>query len=374
MGKKSFFLFGARGTGKSTWIKSNLGSEIKLFDLLHSETFLDLAANPSRLENKIGSIKNQWVVIDEVQKIPAILDEVHRLIEAKNYKFILTGSSARKLKSHHANMLAGRAYHYQMFPLTVEELGESFDLQHSLRWGHLPQIYNGDVDKNDFLKSYIETYVRQEILQEGLTRNLEAFTRFLEAASFSQASVLNISEVAREASVNRKVVEGYFSLVEDMLIAYRIPVFTRRSKRRLVSHPKFFFFDAGIFRSIRPTGPLDSEDEILGPCLETLVLQELMAQNSYRGFGYKIFYWRTSDGTEVDFVLYGPKGLIGIEVKKNRKLKLKDLNGLKAFARDFPEAQCYCFYGGASEEEVDGIKVIPVQNALQKIASILEQN
>jgi uncharacterized protein len=371
-GNKSFFLFGARGTGKSTWLKRNLGSEALIFDLLHSETFLDLTANPSRLENRIGTIKkNTWVVIDEIQKIPALLDEVHRLIESRNYKFILTGSSARKLKSQESNMLAGRAYYYQMFPLTVEELGESFDLKESLRWGHLPGLYAEGINKKDFLKAYIETYLRQEILQEGLTRNLDAFTRFLEAASFSQGSVLNMSEVAREAAVNRKVVEGYFSLVEDMLIADRLPVFTRRSKRRLVSHPKFYFFDTGVFRSIRPQGPLDSEDELMGVCLETLVFQELIAQNHYKDFDYKIYYWRSSDGAEVDFVLYGPRGLIAIEVKKSRKLKSKDFSGLKTFKKEFPEARLYCFYGGESQEENQGISVLPVDLALRQLSIIL---
>lgn len=373
LGNKSFFLFGARGTGKSTWLKNNLGPKALIFDLLHSETFLDLSANPSRLENKIGSIeKNTWVVIDEIQRIPALLDEVHRLIESKNYKFILTGSSARKLKSQEANMLAGRAYHYQMFPLTVEELGESFNLKESLEWGQLPGLYAEGVDKKDFLKAYIETYLRQEILQEGLARNLDAFTRFLEAASFSQGSVLNISEVAREASVNRKVAEGYFSLVEDMLIAHRLPVFTRRSKRRLVSHPKFYFFDTGVFRSIRPRGPLDSDDEILGVCLETLFFQELIALNHYKNFDYKIHYWRTSDGAEVDFVLYGPKGLIGLEVKKSRKLRSKDLSGLKAFQKEFPEARLFCFYGGKAREEERGILAIPIEEGFRELSEILE--
>lgn len=347
---KSFFLFGARGTGKSTWLKSQLQDSALFFDLLNSQTYLELLSNPSRLENKIPKDFQNWIVIDEIQKIPSLLDEVHRLIENQSYKFVLTGSSARKLKTCKANMLAGRAYNYQMYPFLSSELGDRFSLKYALQYGMLPGVYADRVNEKDFLKSYLETYIRQEVIQEGLIRNLDSFARFLEAASFSQAQILNTSEVARDASVNRKTVEGYFDLLEDLLIAYRLPVFARRAKRKLINHSKFFFFDAGVFRSIRPSGPLDIEDEILGPSLETLVLQELIALNSYLGLDYEIFYWRTANGQEVDFVLYEPRGLIAIEVKKSHQIKSSELKSLQLFQDDYPEAKLYFLYSGSGIE------------------------
>ncbi|GAI60164.1 unnamed protein product, partial [marine sediment metagenome] len=207
---KSFFLFGPRGTGKTTWVKQVFPNAVYL-DLLESRLFNDLLADPQRLENFIPDNFKDWIIIDEVQKIPELLNEVHRLIEKNKYKFILTGSSARKLRRKGPNLLAGRALNYSMHPLTAIELGKDFNLNHSLMFGNLPSVY---VESNpgDYLESYIKTYLQEEIQQEGLTRNLGVFSRFLETASFSQGSVLNISQVSRECAVERKTVENYFTI------------------------------------------------------------------------------------------------------------------------------------------------------------------
>src|SRR3989304_8916464 len=218
---KSFFLFGPRGTGKTTWVKS-VFPEAVYIDLLEAELFNDLLANSQRLGNFIPQSFRDWVIIDEVQKIPELLSEVHRLIEKYKYKFVLTGSSARKLRQKGHNLLAGRALTYSMYPFTVLELGKDFNLNHSLRYGQLPSVYTEENPKR-YLESYVKTYLEEEVRQEGLTRNLGAFTRFLEAASFSQGSILNISSVARECSIERKVVENYFTILEDLLIASRMP-------------------------------------------------------------------------------------------------------------------------------------------------------
>ena len=191
-----------------------------------------------------------------------------------------------------------------MHPLTCVELADDFDLRHSLQYGQLPSVYI-DNDPRAFLSTYVKTYLREEVLQEGLTRNLGAFARFLEAVSFSQGMPLNISNVARECHVERKVVEDYVTILEDLLVAVRLPSFQKRAKRRVVTHPKFFFFDAGVYRAIRPRGPLDAPEEIDGPALETLLMQELRAHVAYRDLGYELFYWRTSAGVEVDLVLCG---------------------------------------------------------------------
>ena len=368
---QSFFLFGARGTGKSFWINNELKEKL-VIDLLESDVSFDLEANPKKLESYIPQNYKGWVVIDEVQKVPTILNEVHRLIEKKKNKFILTGSSARKLKRKASNLLAGRALIYRMYPLTIEELGKDFNLYKSLLYGHLPKIYDEpELSPEKYLSAYVKTYLKEEIKQEGFSRNLGAFTRFLEAASFSQGSVLNMSEIAREAGVKQKTVEGYFDLLEDMLISYRIPVFTKRAKRRLITHPKFYFFDVGIFRTIRPKGILDKKEEIDGPALETLVLEELIALNEYYDLGYEIYYWKTSHGVEVDFILYGSKGLVGIEVKRAKKIHPSDLNGLKSFSNDYKEAKLLFLYCGEKEEYYENILVIPITKALKNLRGLL---
>lgn len=352
------------------WLKATYPDAIYL-DLLESDLYFDLLARPQRLEELIPEGAHQLVIIDEVQKIPKLLDEVHRLIERDRHTFILTGSSSRSLKRKGVNLLAGRALTYRMHPLTAIELGQDFDMGQALRFGLLPAIFS-EPDPERYLAVYVETYLREEVLQEGLTRYLAAFARFLEAASFSQGSVINVSEVAREAKADRKVVEGYFSIVEDLLIAHRVPVFTKRAKRRLIAHPKFYFFDVGVFRAIRPMGPLDAPEEAEGPALETLLLQHLLAINDYLYLGYEIYYWRTSSQLDVDFVLYGPKGLIACEVKRSDRIGSKDLAGLKAFGSDYPEATLYMFYGGSRRETHDRIQVLPLGEALKDLCSLLD--
>lgn len=367
---KSFFLFGPRGTGKTTWLKTQFPHAIYL-DLLESELFNDLLSNPQRLENLIPKNFADWVILDEVQRVPALLHEVHRLIESRRIKFILTGSSARKLKSKEVNLLAGRALTYHLYPLTAEELRSDFDLPRSLRFGFLPAAWV-EADPKRYLESYVATYLREEIQQEGLTRNLGAFSRFLEAASFSQGEVLNLSEVARECSVHRKVVESYFSILEDLMIGERVPVFSKRAKRRLLAHEKFYFFDAGVYRTIRPAGPLDRPEEIEGKALETAIFQELKAMNSYLDLGYSLFYWRTPTQLEVDFVLYGQRGIVAFEIKRAAKITLRDLNGMKAFLKDYPMARAYILYGGDRVLREGDIQILPIKKFFKESATILK--
>ncbi len=366
---KSFFLFGPRGTGKTTWVKAAFPKAVYL-DLLEAELFNDLTANPQRLSNFIPHDFKDWVIIDEIQRVPDLLNEVHRLIETKKYHFILTGSSPRKLKRKGPNLLAGRALTLSMNPLSVAELGGDFRLEHSLRYGQLPSVYT-EADPKKYLEAYVMTYLEEEIRQEGITRNLSAFARFLEAASFSQGSVLSISSVARECHVERKVVESYFSILEDLMIGYRIPVFSKKAKRRLAAHQKFYFFDVGVYRTLRPMGPLDAPEEVDGVALETLFLQEIITLNSALDFGYKIFYWRTSNGKEVDFVLYGPKGLLSFEIKRTSRITPAMLGGLKSFLVDYPMAKAYFAYGGDRRMHDDKIEIVPVLEILKNLRQIL---
>lgn len=257
--------------------------------------------------------------------------------------------------------------------MTAHELGDAFDLRTSLKYGHLPSVF-AESDQGKYLSSYVQTYLREEVLQEGLTRNIAAFSRFLQAASYSQAATLNITDVARDCEVDRKVVEGYFSILEDLQIATRVPVFSKRAKRKTVSHPKFYFFDTGVYQAIRPKGPLDQIDVIPGAALETLVFQELNASISYQDSGDELYYWRTTAKQEVDFVVYGPSGLTAIEVKSSRKLDRADLRCLREFRSDYPIARCFAFYGGEKVMEMDGIQILPVDLALRTIGKIISQS
>lgn len=369
---ESFFLFGPRGTGKTTWVRRTFPRAVYI-DLLEAELYTQLMANPQRLESLVPSGHRDWVVIDEIQRIPDLLPEVHRLIEIHGYKFALTGSSARKLRRGGVNLLGGRARTLAMHPFSASELGRDFNLEHSLRFGQLPTVYS-DPEPDKYLASYVKTYLEEEVRQEGLTRSLGAFTRFLEAASFSQGAVLNISEVARECAVERKVVENYFGILEDLLIGYRLPVFSKRAKRRLVAHPKFYYFDAGVYRTLRPKGPLDLPEEIDGAACETLLFQELLTINDALDLGYKVFYWRSASHQEVDFILYGAKGIFAFEVKRTARVAGILMRGLRAFLKDYPMAKAYFLYGGRRRLREGPIDIVPIPTALQELPEILSSS
>lgn len=363
--KQSFFLFGPRGVGKTAWLHENLPGAA-FFDLLDHGTYSRLLAAPQRLGDLIPKAHEDWVVVDEVQRAPELLNEVHRLIESRRLRFALTGSSARKLRGRGVNLLAGRALTRHMHPLTAMELGDDFDLERALRFGGLPLACTSD-DPRDYLSSYAATYLREEVQQEGLARNIGAFGRFLEAASFSQGSVLNMAAVARECAVSAKVVEDYFTILEDLLLAVRIPVFAKRAKRRVVAHSKFYYFDAGVFQAIRPRGPLDAPEQIHGAALETLFLQELRAINDYRDLGYRLHYWRTAGGDEVDFVLYGERGLRAFEVKMAQTVRAEDLRPLLRFGEDYPSAKLHLLHLGTRRWHDRGVEVLPFQECVAEL-------
>lgn len=366
----SIFLFGPRGTGKTSWLKEHMKGALYV-DLLDFSNYNSLLANPSRLENIIPPHYKDWVIIDEVQRVPELLNEVHRLIESKKIKFLLTGSSARSLRKRGVNLLAGRALTYHMHTLIYQEIEKEFNLEHVMMYGLLPATIN-HADPKKYLESYVQTYVREEVMQEGLTRNIGAFSRFLETASFSQGSMLNFSDIARELSLKRSMVSDYFDILEDLLLARRIDVFTHRAKRNMVARQKFYFFDAGVFRVLKSMGPLDSSHEIDGAVLETLFLQSLYAVNDYFDLNYHVYFWRTSTGTEVDFVIYGPRGLHAFEIKRSAQLNTKDLKGLQAFGADYPEAKLHFINMGKQREYHNNIEVIPMLQALKELPELIK--
>jgi predicted AAA+ superfamily ATPase len=364
---QSFFLFGPRGTGKSTWVKSQFKDALYV-DLLEPGTFRAFSARPERLLELLqGNPNKKIVIIDEIQKVPELLSAVHRAIEEKRGRsFILTGSSARKLKRAGVDLLAGRALNRAFHPFMAAELGERFVLQKALKIGMLPLVV-GSAEPEDTLNAYITLYLREEIQAEGLVRNLGNFSRFLETLSFSHGSGLNLSNIARECEIDRKLAEGHLGIVEDLLLGFRLPVFEKRAKRAVASHPKFYFFDTGVFRSLRPKGPLDRPEEIEGMALEGLVAQHLRALIAYENKGDELFFWRTRSGSEVDFVVYGPKGLRAIEVKNSSKVRPEDLRHLKAFREDYPECKSVLLYRGQERLQKDGILCLPCEEFLREL-------
>ena len=362
----SYFLFGPRGTGKSTWLQARYAGALWI-DLNDPENTRFYAAGPERLRATIAANpRRRPIVIDEVQRVPELLPVVHQLIDLdKSLVFVLTGSSARKLRRTGVDLLAGRALLTTMHPFLAAELGDSFDLDQALTFGTLPLIVDAD-DPANTLRTYAALYVREEVQAEGLVRNVGGFSRFLDAVSFSHAAVLNASNVARECQVERKVVTGYLGVLQDLLLAFTLPVFTRRARRRMSAHPKFYLVDAGLFRSLRSIGPFDPPEELAGAALEGLVAEHLRTWIAYAKTRDTLSYWRTRSGSEVDFVLYGESGLYALEVKNSSTLHPGDLNGLRAFAQDYPEATPILLYRGRRVLERD-ILCLPCDSFLRSL-------
>ena len=287
---QSFFLFGPRGTGKSAWTQRQYPGAVRV-DLLHPATLQRFRARPERLFEVVrAEPAGRVIVIDEVQRVPELLSATHALIEeGQDRRFVLTGSSARKLRRSGVDLMAGRAVVRTLHPFMAAELGDGFDLPAALQRGMLPLVL-GAADPLDTLQGYLAVYVREEVQMEGLVRNLDGFSRFLETVCFSHGQLLNVSNIARDSAVSRKAVEGYLSVIEDLLLSFRLPVFRKRAARATVAHDKFYLFDCGVFRGLRPAGPLDRPEEIAGAALEGLVAQHLRAWLAYRNGGDWLYY------------------------------------------------------------------------------------
>ncbi len=366
----SFFLFGARGTGKSTLIKHFYPKKqswyIDLLDLHQESKYLN---DPQLLKAEVLALSNEikWVVIDEVQKIPALLNVVHALIEEnKQRQFILTGSSARKLKREGVDLLGGRALLKHMHPFMAAELGKHFLLTEALQLGMLPLVHGSEHPQED-LKAYLALYMKEEVQLEGLVRNLEEFSQFLEVISFSQGSVLSYANIARECSISGKTVENYVSILEDLLLAFKLPIFSHKAKRNLIAKSKFYYFDAGVYRAIRPKGPLDAPEEMHGIALETLVAQHLRAWLDYSEQEGRLYFWQTKSGLEVDFIVYGEIGFYALEVKNSSQVRSNDCRGLLEFKKDYPQAKLFLLYRGKELLKKGDILCYPAEEFLLQL-------
>ncbi len=374
---ESFFLFGARGVGKSTILREKF-KKAKMLDLLDPSLYRQLTANPELLSEIISGNPEVGIwIIDEIQRIPELLPVVHQWIEKQwqesphgsepnRRQFVLTGSSARKLKTTGVDLLGGRALECRLYPFIASELGSKFSLEVAIRKGMLPLVHHsrGYAAK---LSGYLSLYMQLEVQAEGLVRSLPNFSRFLISISFSHGSILNYSDIARDCAIDAKTVRNYVDILEDLLLAYRVPVFSKRAKRELITANKFYYFDAGVYQSIRPRGVLDQPEEIAGAALEGLVYQHLLAWSSYRGRGDQVFFWRSRGGVEVDFVLYGESEFLAIEVKHSDQFDRKSLKALREFHSDYPESRCLFVYRGKERFERDGVLVLPAEEFLKSL-------
>lgn len=362
-----FFLFGPRGTGKSTWLRACL-PDAYIVDLLDDATWRQYLSDPDHIKAVVkANPEYTCFIIDEVQKAPKILGSIHALIEEnKGHQFIMTGSGARKLRRGGVNLLGGRALLCHLHPFMASELGADFELSDALKNGLVPLI-TAATDPASKMAAYLRLYLNEEVQAEGLVREIDSFARFLETISFSHGAVMNVSNIARECRISRKSIDNYLSVLEDLLLAYSLPVFTKRAKRAVTTHHKFYLFDTGVFQHLRPKGPLDSVSEIDGIALEGLVMQHLKAWSEYSSGNVQCFFWRTKSGSEIDFILYGEGHFHAIEVKNAAHVNTKHLRTLKTFCLDYPEARPLFLYRGKDKLIIDGIPCWPTDEFLRKL-------
>lgn len=365
----SFFLFGPRGTGKSTWIRTHL-PEAHVVNLLPADAMLRYERDPAQFRREVlAQPVTRWIVVDEVQRVPKLLDEVHFLMEEKGYKrFALTGSSARKLKRGAANLLAGRAILRKLFPLTSEETGFSIPTRQLLRYGTMPLSVTAadDEAREEFLRAYVTTYLSEEIKAEGLVRNLGNFSRFLEAAALAAGQTTNTSNIARDASVSREAARGYFDILVDTLIGQWLPAYRPRAKVKEVALPKFYWFDAGVLHAAAGGFDQPLPADWQGILLEHVVLHEIQSYLHYAGVKGSLGYWATPGGSEVDFVWWRGREMAAIEVKHARRYRREHRKGIEALLVG-RKARSYIVYMGAEELEVDGTRVLPLETFLRRL-------
>jgi predicted AAA+ superfamily ATPase len=360
---ESLFLWGARQTGKSTLLKS-LFKDALWFDLLKSDVFMRYERDPSQFREVIlAQGENRVVIVDEIQKIPALLDEIHWLMANHRVKFILSGSSPRKILRSGANLLGGRALRYELYPLSCSEIPQ-FDLIRALNHGLLPRHYLSNNPKK-LIDAYIGNYLRDEIAAEAKIRNISAFGRFLEAAAFSNGEMVNFTNIAADCGVSAISVKEYFQILEDTLIGRYLPSFQKKPKRRVIQAPKFYFFDIGITNHLLKRGRIEMGSESFGNAFEHFIYQELCAHSNYSGENYSIAYWRTTSQIEVDFILGDHQ--IAIEVKGTDNVQSKHLKGLKAFSEEYIVEKQIVISNDPMDRKVGNILVMPWRKFLDRL-------
>jgi predicted AAA+ superfamily ATPase len=369
----SLFLFGARGTGKSTLLKKKFHRKSLWIDLLDPDEEDVFTRHPNELRAQVAGLpdKISHVVIDEIQKIPKLLDVVHKLIEETSKKFIMTGSSARKLKRGSANLLAGRAFVYHLFPFSALELKKHFNLDEALMWGLLPKVteFKQKKEKFEFLKAYANTYLKEEIWGEQLVRNLTPFRRFLEVAAQANGKIINYSNIAQDVGVDDKTVKEYFLILEDTLIGFFLEPFHHSFRKRLSLKPKFYFFDPGVVRALsrQLSIILQPGTSAYGEAFEHFIILECLKLATYQNKEFRFSYLKTKDDFEIDLVVDRPgQALLFIEIKSNPSVQQKDLHTLLQIAKekDFENAEFICFSNDVRKKRYGKVTVWPWQKGI----------
>lgn len=359
----SLFLWGARQTGKSTLLKEMFPHAI-WFDLLLSDVYERLSKNPSILrETILAQPEANLVIIDEIQRIPELLNEVHWSITNKGIQFILSGSSSRKIIRGGYNLLGGRALRYELYPLVSSEI-PNFDLLRALNNGLLPRHYLA-ANAKKLLSAYIGNYLRDEIAAEAKIRNIQSFAKFLEAAAFSNGEMVNYANIASDCGVSAPTVKEYFQILEDTLVGRFVPSYQKKPKRRVITAPKFYFFDVGIVNYLLKRGKIEFGSEVFGNAFEHFVYHEIYAHSQYSGLAYPISYWRTASQIEVDFILGDNE--VAVEVKSTSKVSSRHLSGLKSFAEEYKTKQLILVCNEPMPRLIDNILVLPWNVFLQKL-------
>jgi len=362
----SFFLFGPRATGKTTWLRQHLGDAL-WFNLLLEDDYLPLLASARSFRERVeAQAPGSWVVVDEVQRLPGLLDEVHDLLSRRgsDYRFALSGSSARKLRRLDVNLLAGRVIERAMFPLVAREMGPDFELEAVLQYGSLPGIYPEARYRVEKLRAYVHTYLRQEIQQEALVRDLGSFHRFLRIAALMHGQVVNQASISRDAAVARTTVQRFFETLVDTLVGHLVPAWQAKAKVREFGKPKFYFFDPGVVRAIRDVVDEPLADSESGALLEGYILHELRAAIAYQGLGGEIFYWSTPGSKEIDFVWVKGSRRVGVEVKNSRTWRASYANTLNEFLAAGRVTRGFVVYRGSERYKSGRVEGLPVEEFL----------
>ena len=367
--KQSAFLWGPRKTGKTTYLKEHFPDSL-IFDFLKTDFFIEVSKNPALLRERILAKDKKTlkypIIIDEVQKVPQFLDEVHWLIENKGLRFILCGSSARKLRRGHVNLLGGRAWRYELFPLVTAEL-KNINLLHALNHGMVPTHYlQDDQECKKSLKAYVQDYLKEEVFAEGLARNIPAFSRFFDAFGYSHGELTNYSNIARDCGVDSKTVKEYYQILIDTLLAVRIDPFKKRQSREIITKaPKYYLFDVGVANYLRKQHLEEERGEEFGRAFEHFLLMEILAYRSYSGQDFTINFWRTKTGLEIDFIL--ARGEIAIEIKGANRIDKRDLNALVVFAEEYSPKRNFLVCNEKEKRLHGKIEILPWSNFLQEL-------
>ena len=371
----SFFLFGARGTGKTTFLKSLFPPEtVEYIDLLQADQEEQFVRNPMEFEQRASALRppREWVVIDEIQRVPRLLDTVHRLIESTPLKFAITGSSGRKLRRGTTNLLAGRAFVNHLHPLTLRELDRAVTLADLLAWGSLPKTVQSATteEKREYLRAYAHTYLREEIAAEQLVRRLDPFRSFLSVAAQCNGQIINASRIAREAGADVKTVQSYFSLLEDTMMGFLLPAWHRSARKRLSTHPKFYFFDLGVKRALEFTVSQEIHEGTyaFGAAFEHLMVLELIRANDYRRCDCRFSYLRTAGGREVDLVIERPgKPLALVEIKSTALVTADDCAAAGSLGKDLPGSAAYCISRDPHRKKIGDVLCVPYEEMVDEL-------